>query len=600
MYLVNTHLLELEEYDCELDATYCTLSHRWLPAKQEVSFQDIAQLSTCQKEGVTKLRSACRIARSLKFDYIWIDTCCIDKSSSAALSEAINSMWKYYETSQVCLAYLADFVIGDSERTFEHSSWFTRSWTLQELLAPMEVIFFDANWHEFGTRSSLSSLISCITGIYEPALHGIDPARYSIAHRMSWAAAREATRTEDLAYSLMGLFNVNMPMIYGEGAKAFRRLQEEIIKQSDDQSIFVWSSASSTFSSGLLASSPSNFANCHYMNSSAFGAVSPTFSLSSRGVEIDLGTVPVSPDEGNGIFKALLEVVLVREGAEDLCVGIYLGSVKGPCNFRHRIAHRGEQLWICPYSELSREFFRKQRYCVRGPGHVFKYRSRRRTWFETPTVTDNMLGDLAPKIYWNGHCEVSDLSSCAKSGWLSYRESNPICTVDLTSYNIGVQFVHFGFDDTLRPVCFITDSSYVHIRRQDHQSLKRPIADVEEDHPDSNGAVVHESTKTLACFLPRLDALQNVEVEYFFNLPWSLMDMRGLIPHIEHHGCWAVIGEAGQDLRFLVDSTNVQCADLDNHVQYKLSVSLVQKKIDFGFAWTLHIDMLNRPPKKQG
>ena len=132
---------------------------------------------------------------------------------------------------------------------------------------------------------------------------------------------------------------------------------------------------------------------------------------------------------------------------------------------------------------------------------MFKYRSRRRTWFKTPTVTDNTLGILAPKLHWNSRCEASDLSSCAKSSWLSYQGSNTICTVDLTSYNIGVQFLHFGFDDTIRPVCFITDSSYLQIRRQDHQPLERSIANVEENHPDSNDAVAHESRKTVSMFL---------------------------------------------------------------------------------------------------
>ena len=174
----------------------------------------------------------------------WIDSCCIDKSSSAELSEAINSMFQWYENSQVCYTYLNDVPVGeeDHERkdsAFRNSKWFTRGWTLQELLAPQTVVFFNHGWFEIGTRTSLVRLVSSITNIGKDHLkRSFDQA--STAQKFSWASRRQTLRIEDTAYCLMGLFGVNMPLLYGEGSKAFMRLQLEIIKVSDDDSIFAW------------------------------------------------------------------------------------------------------------------------------------------------------------------------------------------------------------------------------------------------------------------------------------------------------------------------------------------------------------------------
>ena len=204
-------------------------------------------------------------------DYIWIDTCCIDKSSSAELSEAINSMYRWYEKSKVCYAYLEDVeekyedacedpdedtsndsiksLNGNVEKAIRKSRWFTRGWTLQELIAPSQIIFFGKNWSFLGEKydkgwhpeRNLVKLLSSITTIPEAVL--ADPSQRtscSVARKMSWAARRKTTREEDMAYSLLGLFEVNMPLLYGEGTRAFVRLQEEIIKETDDQSLFAW------------------------------------------------------------------------------------------------------------------------------------------------------------------------------------------------------------------------------------------------------------------------------------------------------------------------------------------------------------------------
>jgi hypothetical protein len=187
----------------------------------------------------------------------------IDKSSSAELSEAINSMFKWYRDATVCYAFLID-VTENLEAVMypmiSSSRYFMRGWTLQELIAPRNVQFFDRNWIPLGTKATLGSLISSTTGIPNNILENMTNMwSTSIACRMSWASARTTTRAEDMAYCLLGIFGVNMPLLYGEGEKAFLRLQEEIIKMSDDQSIFAWDTGSAR--SAALAAWPSNFAD---------------------------------------------------------------------------------------------------------------------------------------------------------------------------------------------------------------------------------------------------------------------------------------------------------------------------------------------------
>lgn len=169
-----------------------------------------------------------------------MDTCCIDKSSSAELSEAINSMYTLYKKSYLCIVYLDDVDGAWWDFELKYSRWFTRGWTLQELIAPRVLLFFDKHWKFIKTKDSIATLLAEITGIDTKVLRTGDTKGISVAAKMSWAAKRTTTRPEDLAYSLMGIFDVNMPTIYGEGDKAFIRLQEEIMKKSNDQSLFAW------------------------------------------------------------------------------------------------------------------------------------------------------------------------------------------------------------------------------------------------------------------------------------------------------------------------------------------------------------------------
>ncbi|KAJ4142059.1 hypothetical protein NW754_014849 [Fusarium falciforme] len=269
MRLLDIESGTLEEFADETRVSYAILSHRW--EDDEVLFQDITQGTAPLKRGWRKVENFCRIAQKEGFRYVWIDTCCIDKSSSAELSEAINSMYRWYQNADTCFAYLNDCGYEAASQPesaeFKKSKWFTRGWTLQELIAPAEVVFLSAEWREFGTRRSLASEIWQITNIDPNLLVFPDWLdKCCAAQKLSWAATRETTRVEDRAYSLMGLFNVNMPLLYGEGDKAFYRLQMEILQSSSDQSIFAWKhdiKKGLRIYSSILATSLGDFEGCH-------------------------------------------------------------------------------------------------------------------------------------------------------------------------------------------------------------------------------------------------------------------------------------------------------------------------------------------------
>ncbi|PMD45791.1 HET-domain-containing protein [Hyaloscypha variabilis F] len=247
MRLLHTTKLVVEEFveSQSKSYRYAILSHTW--NEEEVTFQDMQGEVPTYKKGFSKLKSSCIQAKKDGYEYIWIDTCCIDKSSSAELSEAINSMYRWYKEAAICYAYLSDVPPREVEDPwyyksgFRQSRWLTRGWTLQELIAPRQLIFFSKSWTGLGTKTELLNLIYEVTTIDKDVLlygRNIREA-LSISRAMSWAARRITTRVEDRSYSLLGIFDVNMPLLYGEGHRAFYRLQEEILKQTDDESIFA-------------------------------------------------------------------------------------------------------------------------------------------------------------------------------------------------------------------------------------------------------------------------------------------------------------------------------------------------------------------------
>jgi hypothetical protein len=250
-------LMSIDDYSLHTFAgdsipKYAILSHRW--EDEEVTFQDLLAGTAQQRAGFEKVRQLCHYAASNDHRFVWMDTCCIDKSSSAELSEAINSMFKWYRKASVCYAYLCDVSsreaatnLDDWQAQFRRSVWFTRGWTLQELIAPRNLVFISNVWDEIGTRRSLSSEVSAITRIPEtPLAHGwslhdqFGAMQFCTAQVLSWASKRRTMLVEDIAYSLMGLLHINMPLLYGEGMNAFIRLQLEVMAKYDDHSLFAW------------------------------------------------------------------------------------------------------------------------------------------------------------------------------------------------------------------------------------------------------------------------------------------------------------------------------------------------------------------------
>jgi len=240
MRLINVHTLELSHFLDAKPPPYAILSHTW--GDDEVTFQDIQNLerARAKKDGFSKIQFCCRQANQDGLEWAWVDTCCIDKTSSAELSETINSMFRYYTEAFICYAYLYDVELprGNVEGQLKAAKWFTRGWTLQELIAPFDVVFYDVDWARVGAKSQLATYLEGATGIPEGILNHCIPLQdVSVYRRMRWASNRCTTRVEDVAYCLLGIFDISMPLLYGEGKKAFIRLEKEILSSSHDPSL---------------------------------------------------------------------------------------------------------------------------------------------------------------------------------------------------------------------------------------------------------------------------------------------------------------------------------------------------------------------------
>jgi hypothetical protein len=227
----------------DLIPPYAIFSHTWGSDNEEVTFDDIINGIGKDKIGYEKIRFCGKQARQDNLRYFWIDTCCINKSTNNELSTAINSMFRWYQRSSKCYVYLSDVSVPDDvtdtqalritwEYAFRQSRWFTRGWTLQELLAPATVEFFSRNGRRLGTKISLEQEIHEITKIPVNAIRGERFSNFSINERMSWSSERSTTLEEDRVYCLLGIFGVFMPLIYGEGEEyANLRFRDEIQKR---------------------------------------------------------------------------------------------------------------------------------------------------------------------------------------------------------------------------------------------------------------------------------------------------------------------------------------------------------------------------------
>ncbi|KAI0506537.1 heterokaryon incompatibility protein-domain-containing protein [Xylaria bambusicola] len=362
MRLLHVKDKKLKDFIGQSIPQYVILSHCWRPRGDEILYEDVVYSEPKiwkkkKKKAAEKVIKACAVASHLGYEYVWIDTCCIDKRSSSELSEAINSMYLWYRNSDKCIAFLDDIKVLED---IGKSRWFTRGWTLQELIAPDNVRFYNKDWSYIGDRFAMAKTISGITRIDEVVLrHGHNPElenwddhnywedgvhhicncginsfdsdrlrgvleTFSVATIMSWAAGRETSREEDIAYCLMGLFDVNMPLLYGEKGKAFLRLQEEIIRRTNDQSILAWCSTKTEgmawFHGRDLASSPNDFA--HIGIKKKWSLEDPIYDDKSRreinmtkeGLEAELLCFPLAPgnqfSEENECYLAVLDCTL--------------------------------------------------------------------------------------------------------------------------------------------------------------------------------------------------------------------------------------------------------------------------------------------------
>ncbi|KAK1834707.1 ankyrin repeat-containing domain protein [Podospora conica] len=292
MRLLNVETFQFDDFFYQTPPRYAILSHTWGKDSDEVSYSNVlAGRLDSPETRPAKVSGCCDQARKDGYKYIWIDTCCIDKTNSVELQEAINSMFKWYREAAICYVYLADLPPGDEihnpDSRFRSSRWFQRGWTLQELLAPLHVRFYNANWQCLGTKGELCEVIEDITGIPSLYLLGIHELHHaSIAQRMSWAASRVTKREEDIAYCLLGIFDIVMSMIYGEGPNAFRRLQEQImLKHPSDDSILAW---------GLHPRTPPSFSSPLAIHPSQFalsGQIVSRLQSGTDSIDLRAGTV---------------------------------------------------------------------------------------------------------------------------------------------------------------------------------------------------------------------------------------------------------------------------------------------------------------------
>ncbi|KAK4494581.1 hypothetical protein PRZ48_013937 [Zasmidium cellare] len=359
MRLINTQTLTLHDFTTSPkiptlhDFTtspkipkYAILSHRW--TDEELTYKEFSKHRSKDKKGYRKIVDFCEFLRKWEREWCWVDTVCIDKRSSAELSEAINSMFKWYGAAAECWVWLHDVSESNNEgagedllHQFGESSWFRRGWTLQELLAPEQVIFCSHEWQILGCKQPSDAqkygltpsgkrdagtelrdriqeaacwssdiilwAISDRTGIPSEVLR--QPHRvkyYSVAQRMSWASSRQTTRVEDQAYCLLGLFRINMPLLYGEGRRAFQRLQQEIIRSSHDESIYAWTANNSEqdwawlkdqSAFPILARSPQDFAGSRDIVRT-LGVQRSPWTVTHHGLE-----VPLVPDNVTGTIE---------------------------------------------------------------------------------------------------------------------------------------------------------------------------------------------------------------------------------------------------------------------------------------------------------
>ena len=295
MRLLRTESFELETFYGSDVPKYAILSHTWGREQDEVSFQELHNPGVVSRPGYRKIKKSCELAEAYDCPYVWIDTCCIDKTNPTELSEAINSMFRWYKGAAVCFVYLADVLQNPNVAGTQHvhkktditnSRWFTRGWTLQELLAPKNLRFYDRRWSLLGSSVQYDQQIEAATGISHWDFENLD--QVCVGVKMSWLSQRHTTRVEDMAYCMLGIFEINLPLIYGEGEKAFVRLQREIFLTNPDETLFAWQDEDVAYA-GLLAPYPSCFRSSGRVGTSdEMDRRDPPLQLTNQGISLKI------------------------------------------------------------------------------------------------------------------------------------------------------------------------------------------------------------------------------------------------------------------------------------------------------------------------
>ncbi|KAG2363718.1 hypothetical protein BDR07DRAFT_1403379, partial [Suillus spraguei] len=247
-------------------ATYfrcVTLSHRW--EGKEPLLHDIKDKVVDELEavgGITKLQSFCKTARAAGYRWGWIDSCCIDQANNVELQKSLNSMFTWYRTSALTMVYLSDVPPSSKPGALARSAWNTRGWTVPEFLAPKVIRFYQSDWtpylddHSPNHKKSAAIMqeLGDATGIDAQTLVAFSPGMINAREKLQWASTRFTTVEEDIAYSLFGIFGVQLPIMYGEKKqRALGRLLQEIVAESGDITALDWVGTSSEFNSCLPA-----------------------------------------------------------------------------------------------------------------------------------------------------------------------------------------------------------------------------------------------------------------------------------------------------------------------------------------------------------
>ena len=395
-YLAKSHCstIQQEEYILQMvkeKTAYAIFSHRWLD-KGELTFQDLSKLGSISVAGFRRLIEShhselsvlcgtaildqakvygaeenierkgwevlkemqkicacmsdearyasdfvklvmfCEAASRHQCDFVWLDTGCIDKQSSAELEESIRSMFSWYRNSKICIVHLSETIAPHSMGL---DPWFTRGWTLQELLAPKAIKFFSKSWSPLTAKPNdkipdlelgcpLWEIISNITQIPVDQLLNFEPGINSVSERMVWVSKRKTTRVEDMAYCLIGIFNVPLSIAYGEGRMAFHRLQVEIVQRSHDRGLFIWNGPNSSQSplNSMFAAGPEAF-KCESLlteGEDMAGSADPTYALTNYGLRILLSIYDVQHVEEQSKYVGWITYKLEVQELEDIRV----------------------------------------------------------------------------------------------------------------------------------------------------------------------------------------------------------------------------------------------------------------------------------------